>query len=145
MELLTRWQRSTQGPQFLVYPLEHQYTNDGMRLAYLKGTDWHRARHILQGCQEHGDFFMLLGNMELVVMDPNDGGEDEEFWERDIYLPHIADVSGVRMVETDALVIVDDTLLRDVHRGDRRADTKRGGGYLGNSHAEIDQVYKDSV
>ena len=143
--LLTRWEESPTRKQFLVYPLEYQYTNAGLKMGLLKGRDSHQAGHILQGCQEHGRFYLLLGNMELVVTDPNDEAEDEEFWERELFLNHIVDVSGFELLEDSSLCIAEDTLLRDIYGEDRGPDTQRGGGHLGNSHAEIDQVYKDSV
>ncbi|KAK6433056.1 hypothetical protein LTR95_010771 [Oleoguttula sp. CCFEE 5521] len=82
--------------------------------------------------------------MELVVTDPNDEAEDEEFWEREIVLTQVLDVSGFHLLEDGPICILEDALLRNVHEENRCVDTKRGGGYLGNSHAEIDQVYKDS-
>ena len=78
--ILTQWGVSCSDSQLFVYPLEHQYTNSGLQLDLLKGKDCHRTRHVLRGCQEQGDFYALLGNMELVVVDPNCEGEDEEFW-----------------------------------------------------------------
>ncbi|KAK0772766.1 hypothetical protein LTR91_025800 [Friedmanniomyces endolithicus] len=83
--------------------------------------------------------------MELVVVDPNCEGEDEEFWERETVLTHIVDVSGFPLLVDGAIKIPEDTLLRFVDLEGRCVDTKRGGGYLGNSHAEIEQVYKNSV
>ena len=143
--ILTRWGVSCSDSQLFVYPLEHQYTNSGLQLDLLKGKDCHRTRHVLRGCQEQGDFYALLGNMELVVVEPNCEGEDEEFWERETVLTHIVDVSGFPLLVDGAIKIPEDTLLRFVDLEGRCVDTKRGGGYLGNSHAEIEQVYKNSV
>ena len=144
-DLLARWQESSTPQQFMVYPLEHQYTNDGLELAHLKGQDAHRARHVLRGCRNQGDFYMFLGNMELIVIDPNDEAEDEEYWHREIILRNIFSPSGFELLQNSSISIRESALLLDIYDQDRQMDTQRGGGYLGNQHAEVHQVYKDSA
>ena len=88
---------------------------------------------------------MFLGNMELIVVDPNDEAEDEEYWHREIILRDIFSPSGFELLQGSSISIVESALLLDIYDGDRQIDTQRGGGYLGNQHAEISQVYKDSA
>ena len=129
----------------MVYPLEHQYTNEGLELGHLKGQDAHRARHVLQSCREQGEFYMFLGNMELIVVDPNDEAEDEEYWDREIILHDIFSPAGFELLPNSSISIQESAILLDIYDQDRQIDTQRGGGYLGNQHAEIHQVYKDSA
>jgi len=153
--VLARWERSSDPDQFLVHPLRHQYTSSGLKLELLKGEDAPRARHAQQGCQEHGGFYMLLGNMKLVKVDPNDpnyfvGVEDEEeHWERYLMLTRVVDGNGYSLLQQDRdLIISEDSFLEDPYGRDRDPDsqyTEYSGGYMGNQHAEIEYVYEDSV
>ena len=127
-----------------MYPLEHQYTQRGLSLAFLKGADSHRTLHVLQASAEHDGFFVLLGIMELYVTDPN-SEEDYRDLEFEYRLTHIVDTDGFDLSMYKALTIAEVTLLRQTYDENRAPDRQQGGGYLGNQHAEIDQVFCDSV
>ena len=144
-DLLARWQESSTPEQFMVYPLEHLYTNNGLELAHLQGQDAHRARHVSQSCWEQGDFYMFLGKMELIVVNPNDEAEDEKYWDREIVLCDISTPGEFVLLQNSSISIHESTILLDIYDQDRQMDTQRGGGCLGNQHAEIHQVYKDSA
>ena len=144
MQSLTRWQELENGFQYLVWPLEHKYTNEGLRLAYLKGDDYNRARHVSQSCREHGEFYVLFANMEMHVNDPNHEEEERET-ESQLYLTHIVDLGGFSLSVHQSLAIDETALLEETCYSDRDPDTQFGGEFMGNQHAEIDQFYNDSV
>ncbi|KAL9123997.1 MAG: hypothetical protein Q9217_006630, partial [Psora testacea] len=141
---LTRWQTLKDAPQFLAYPLDHQYTDRDLRLARLKGEDYHRARYVAQSCAMHGEFYVLLANMAMHITDPNDENESEE-GESELLLSHIVDLEGSNLSVHVSLTISESLLLRGISYSDREPDVHRGGNYMGNQYAEIDQIFKDSV
>ncbi|KAL8943295.1 MAG: hypothetical protein Q9211_001042, partial [Gyalolechia sp. 1 TL-2023] len=142
-QALTRWQNLDDGPEFLVYPFNHQYTDRNLKLALLKGDDYHRARHVAQSCAAHGEFYLLLANMEMCITDPN---SDEQEGEQSVLsLFNIVDLQGLNLSIHDTRVISDRHLLHGSSYGDREPDVQRGGNYLGNHYAEIDQFFKDSA
>ena len=143
-QTLMQWRDSGDGSQCFVYPLDHQYTDRGLRLAQLKGDDYHRARHVAQGCAEGHDFYVLLANMELCVTDPN-AEEEEPEKERELRLTHIVDLEGSGLSLYSALSIPETTLLQQVIDVERDPDVQRGGEYWGNQHTEIEQFFKNSV
>ncbi len=112
-------------------------------ISRLKGKDAHQVRHMLRGCEEDSQFYMLLGNMEHIVTEPNEG-DDEDHYPK-VILKHVVDVSGFELLDGAPLIINQNNLLRQVYNEHRGPDTQRGGGYMGNSHADLDQVYKDSA
>lgn len=128
---------------YLVWPLAHNYTNQGLQLAHLKGNDYYRARHVSQSCSEHGGYYVLLANMELCVTDSNH--EEEEEKTSQLYLTHIVDLGGFNLSIHRSLIIDETTLLAEIHHENRNPDTQVGGNYMGNQHGEIDQFYNDSV
>ncbi|KAL8855247.1 MAG: hypothetical protein Q9198_010874, partial [Flavoplaca austrocitrina] len=142
-QALTRWQELVEEPYYLAYPLDHQYTDRDLKLAQLKGDDFYRARHIAQGCEAHGEYYMLLGNMEMCITNQN--GEVEEKEEAMLLLDRLVDPQGFNLLIGSTLRISTDNLLRGESYEDREPDTQRGGNYLGNQYAEIDQFFKDSV
>ncbi|KAI4287667.1 MAG: hypothetical protein L6R35_003073 [Caloplaca aegaea] len=142
-QALTRWQDLQDKPFYLAYPLDHEYTDRDLKLAYLKGNDFYRARHVAQSCEAHGKYYMLLGNMEMCITDPN----SEEEMEKDsvLSLDHIVDPQGFNLLIASTRTISTTNLLRGESYEDREPDTQRGGNYLGNQYAEIDQFFKDST
>ncbi|KAL2057964.1 hypothetical protein ABVK25_001581 [Lepraria finkii] len=142
-QALTRWQNLEDVPQYLAYPLDHQYTDRDLRLARLKGDDYPRARHVAQSCAVHGEFYILLANMSMHITDPNDENEEPE--ESELLLSHIVDLEGFTLSIYDSLKISDTLLLQGISYSDREPDVQRGGNYMGNQYAEIDQFFKDSV
>lgn len=110
----------------------------------MKGDDYHRARHVAQSSTVHNEFYILLANMELQRTDPNDETEEREESEQ-LVLTHIVDLGGFSLSIYNSLSISDTYLLQEICYSDREPDVQRGGHYMGNQHAEIDQFFKDSV
>ncbi|KAL8991463.1 MAG: hypothetical protein Q9177_000135 [Variospora cf. flavescens] len=142
-QALTRWQDLQDQPFYLAYPLDHEYTDRDLKLAYLKGDDFYRARHVAQSCEAHGKYYMLLGNMEMCITDQN--SEEEMEKEAVLSLDHIVDPQGFNLLIASTRTISTTNLLRGESYEDREPDTQRGGNYLGNQYAEIDQFFKDST
>lgn len=141
---LTEWHDLEDRPQFLVYSLAHQYTNEGLRLAQLKGDDYYRARHVAQSSAEHGQFYVLLANFEMCITNPNDDqGENQRSFSRS--LTHIVDLEGLDLSVCPSLGIHKTMLLQERSYDDSNPDTQRGGQFMGNQYAEIDKIYEDSV
>ncbi|KAL8838115.1 MAG: hypothetical protein Q9170_002256 [Blastenia crenularia] len=141
-QALTTWQDLTGAPRYLAYPLDHQYTNRDLKLAHLKGNDFYRAHHVAQSCAAHGEYYMLLGNMEMCITDRNDEEEMEK--ESALSLFQIVDPQGYDLINS-TIEISTTNLLRGESYEDRAPDVQRGGNYLGNQYAEIDQFFRDSV
>ncbi|KAL8938341.1 MAG: hypothetical protein Q9216_003942 [Gyalolechia sp. 2 TL-2023] len=142
-QALTQWQDLEDAPEYLAYPLAHQYTNQNLRLAQLKGDDYHRARHVAQGCAAHGKFYVLLANMEMCMTDRN--CEEEEEVESQLILCRVVDLQGSNLSMYNAMNISDEFILHGSSYDDRQPDVQRGGNYLGNQYAEIEQFFKDSA
>ncbi|KAL8731000.1 MAG: hypothetical protein Q9166_003651 [cf. Caloplaca sp. 2 TL-2023] len=142
-QALTRWQDLQDEPYYLAYPLDHQYTDRDLKLTHLKGDDFYRARHVAQSCEAHGKYYMLLGNMEMCITNQN--GEEEMEEEAVLSLDHIVDPQGFDLLIASTRTISTTNLLRGKSYEDREPDAQRGGNYLGNQYAEIDQFFKDSV
>ncbi|KAL8893888.1 MAG: hypothetical protein Q9192_004827, partial [Flavoplaca navasiana] len=141
-EALTQWQDLQDEPDYLAYPLNYQYTDRNLKLAHLKGDDFYRARHVAQSCEAHGKYYMLLGNMEMCITNQN--GEEEMEDEAMLSLDRLVDPQGFNLLIGSTRRISTDNLLHGESYEDREPDTQRGGNYLGNQYAEIDQFFKDS-
>lgn len=142
-QALTRWQGLQHGHTYLAYPLDHQYMDRDLKLAHLKGNDFHRACHVAQSCEAHGKYYLLLGNMEMRITNQNDEEEMEDSVV--LSLDHLVDPRGFDLLIGSTLSISTDNLLRGQSYEDREPDVQRGGNYLGNQYAEIDQFFKDTV
>lgn len=86
---------------------------------------------------------MFLGNMEMCITNQN--AEEEMEDEAVLSLDSLVDPQGFDLFIGSTLRISTDNLLRGESYEDREPDAQRGGNYLGNQYAEIDQFFKDSV
>ena len=89
------------------------------------------------------EFYILLANMELHISDPNCEDDLEE--SEEISLTHIVDLDGFSLSIYKSQTISDTCFLHEMSYNGREPDVQRGGNYLGNQYAEIDQFFKDSV
>ncbi len=76
-ESLEEWRQLDPAPGFLCYVLSHQYTEARLRLASLKGKDFHRAQYVVDACSKAGDFYVLLASIKRLVTFSNDEGGDD--------------------------------------------------------------------
>ena len=136
--VLTQWRELEAPPQFRCYALDHKYTNAALRLAELKGVDYCRARYVARSSERHGEFAVLLANMERCVTLQEDCDDESQ-----INLLHIVDLEGFDLTAVHLRIPRED-ILQDPY-GSRDPDVQRGGEHMGNQHAEVERFYKDSV
>ncbi|KAL8707410.1 MAG: hypothetical protein Q9220_007555 [cf. Caloplaca sp. 1 TL-2023] len=139
---LTRWQSLDDHPNYLGYPLDHQYTDRALKLTHLKGNDFYQARHVVQSCAAHGEYYTFLGNVEMCVTNQNCEEEQED--ETQLSLCHIVNMEGDDLLY-NKICISETNLLHGDSYEDRKPDVQCGGNYMGNQYAEIEQFFKDSV
>ena len=141
-------------PQYFAYYLDHQYTDNDLRLAHLKGDDYHRACHVAKSCAVHGEFYLLLANMSMSITYPGDQDEDENEGENgngeldqipEFKLSRVVDLEGFQLSHLNDLEISHTQIWQTKSYRGRKPDVRKGGEYMGNSHAEIEQFFKDSV
>ena len=141
-ETLSEWHNFDQAPQCLCYAFDYQYTKGALKLATLKGDDYYQARFVADACNNVGEFCVLLASMVLIETWLNDdGGEDEKTFQ--LKVNNIVDLEG--FVLQQGLNIPETFLLQDRLYKSRDPDERTGGEYMGNQHAEIDEVYRDTV
>lgn len=140
VETLSSWEMLQYPPDFLVYPLNHQYTPRNLRLSSLKGLDYQRARCLADSCDRHGKFYLFLAQLELWW--PNDeSGESDTNCRR--YLYHVCSLEGFELSPFE--VDIDKTSLLKSINYNRNPDLRVGGKYTGNEHAAIEETYSDTV
>ncbi|KAF2785805.1 hypothetical protein K505DRAFT_261308 [Melanomma pulvis-pyrius CBS 109.77] len=142
VQVLSHWETLQYPPDFLVYPLDHQYTLRNLRLSSLKGLDYQRARCLADSCDRHGKFSLFLAQLDKYKRWPND--EDGKFnMTRRTYLQHVCSLEGFELspLETD----IDRTSLLDSINYEREPDFRGGGEYMGNQHEDMEETYSDMV
>ena len=105
--------------------------------------DYNRVTQVSQACSQHGGFHLLLANMEMLVT--NSQSEEQEDCPSELYLKRIVDLMGCDITVYDKRFVTKSRVLSIHHFENRDPDVQRGGGYMGNQHAEIYEFYKDSV
>lgn len=138
-EPLGKWRQLDPMPKFLCYVLSHQYTEAGLKLGCLKGEDFHRARYVAGACGKAGDFYVLLASMERIVTFSNDEGGDD--YKQSELLIQVVDMDGSALAR---LKVSENSLVQEIY-DNRNPDVQQGGEYMGNQHAEFEQVYNDTV
>ncbi|OAP58935.1 hypothetical protein AYL99_06232 [Fonsecaea erecta] len=142
-QMLDKWSSMKDRPQFMCYALRHKYTAAHLQLANLKGDDYYRCFQLDQACQSNGHFCVLLSRMKLTVTRINDEDEYDDSAQEELRLEGVVTLQGFKL--RDALKISDTNLVPSNLYDDRQHDEQWGGEHLGNQHAEISQVYRDTV
>lgn len=141
VQALALWRSLDPQPQCLCYALAHKYTSAARKLANLKGRDYFRARCIADASRKAGDFDVFLASMQNTVTMLNEGGEEES--DSELHIEYIADLEGILLQYS--LYISEDFLLQPSLYDSRDDYEQSGGEYLGNSHADLERVYHDTV
>ncbi|KAH8744688.1 hypothetical protein F5883DRAFT_654985 [Diaporthe sp. PMI_573] len=142
VEALSPWETLQYPPDFLVYPLDHQYTLRNLRLPSLKGLDYQRARCLADSCDRHGEFYLFLAQLDKYNCWPNDE-DGESNMTRRTYLHHVCSLEGFELSPLE--VDIDRTSLLDSINYEREPDFRGGGEYMGNQHEDIEETYSDMV
>ena len=126
IQAMRRWRDlgDKSNTHFFAYTLEHKYTDIGLRLSQLKGDDYYRVPHVAQSCAEPREFYVLLANMKMYKVKPND--EDESREECELSLTRIVDLEGFSLSLYQELFIPETALLQE-GLYDRLPETQRGG------------------
>ena len=80
-------------PSYLVHRLDHEYTQDGLKLDGLKGGDFDRVDRLKAVC-EKTDFDIYLALMEKVVTKDDEDNRSEEEICREEEIKHVHDLVG---------------------------------------------------
>jgi len=142
VEALSTWERLPNPPDFLVYPLDHQYTPRNLRLSSLKGLDYQRARCLADSCDRYGESYLFLAQLDKCKIWPNDE-DGESNMARQRYLYHVCSLEGFELSPLE--VDINKTSLLSSISYDRDPDFRGGGEYIGNQHGEIEETYSDMV
>lgn len=143
VQALSLWEMLEYRPDFLLYPLDHQYTQRNLRLSSLKGLDYQRARCLADSCDRHGEFYLLLAQQNKCKTWYNDEGGEADMTRR-TYLDNVRSLEGF-VLSNETVNVDKSTLLVPINYHDRNPDYRGGGEYMGNSHAEMEENYEDMV
>lgn len=142
VEALSPWETLQYPPDFLVYPLDHQYTPRNLCLSSLKGLDYQHARCLADSCDRHGKFYLFLAQLDKYRCWPNDEDGRSNLTRR-TYLHHVCSLEGFELSPLE--VDIDRTSLLDSINYKRDPDFRAGGEYMGNQHEDIEETYSDMV
>ncbi|KAI1772970.1 hypothetical protein F4818DRAFT_129646 [Hypoxylon cercidicola] len=146
VQALSLWRDHMSMPSFLAYPLSHQYTTKYLGLAHLKGHDYDRARHLAAGCARHGGFYLFLAHVEVTKSWVNDEeGDNTIQYQRTLHT--VGNLDGVKLSHLH-VSLAKGYLLDSMYHPDeynRDPDSRWGGEYIGNQHAEFEETYLDRV
>ena len=121
----------------LCYALSHEYTTAGLHS--LKGDDHHQARFVIDACQRMNGLVVLLAGMNKTVI----RSSCEEQRTSTLTLLNIVDLEG--FVIQPSLEISRECLLQSSLYMARNYDEHVGGEYYGNSNADVEEIYRDTV
>lgn len=166
---LEQWKR-TNSPDFLVYNLEHNYTNASIRAKDLKGTDVHRVQCLVH-LQEELGLRLCLGSLEKSISgscednggswgrrgrwggrsryydesDDDDGGthQIEEEFDSSLSLVSVVDLEG-NVVARNVGVDEDEHVVQVGYLEDREPDDEDYEGHTGNAGAQATHWYRVS-
>lgn len=137
VKALSLWETMHNPPNFLIHPLNHQYTTTNLRLSSLKGLDYHRVHCLNNSCNQHGGFYLFLAQLDKRNIWPNDEDEDDEL---DIhcqkYLHHVCSLEGFKL--SPQKVNVDKVLPLKSISCEKDPDIRISRQYLGSQGGEIE-------
>jgi hypothetical protein len=165
-QLLKQWQShisSSKGTSYnrVIHLLDHEYTEQGLRLQSLKGKDLDVVRALYEACNSTG-FLCLLASCEKKVYGEceNDygygsryrryGSEDSDSYhdivdvcDTSLCLNRIVDINGKLVAE--GIDINEEEFLEDDPFKGRTPDDEDYSGYTGNEGVSATHWYRDSV
>ena len=172
--ILSSWSRgvardNSEAPEFLLYQLDHQYTDASLRFQSLKGLDKVKAEYLREICPQVGVGF-YLASMERIEYGPCEEGyddddygygyeEDEEEDEEDnrrsgatYALDEVLQqsIELKRMIDLDGFLLARDISIEEENivqeePFSRDPDKEDYEGYTGNEGASATHFYHDTV
>ena len=141
-QVLAPWQNSD--ITFLVSKLEHRYSSDSLSKGFLKGNDAKKVRFLDLYYEGDDQIVPLLARMELHAVCVEE--EEREVTEKlTVYNIRFLDGTDLTFDENTALTVPTSCVLQGNIWRHRTADKQYGGEYVGNSNANIEKEYHDTV
>ena len=155
--LLASWARSNEeAPEKMAYLLDHQYTETGLRLNRLKGSDLRKAEFLKKACDEQ-DYCVFLAQLELsregACDEPEDGygygygssynGDYHEHFddiETELRLLKVFEMDG-KEIATNVDLDEEDLVQEDPFK-DEKPDDEDFSGYTGNEGVTSTHFYR---
>ena len=135
----------------VVHLLEHEYTEQGLKLNSLKGRDLHVVRALYEACSASDTLCFLAGCEKEVY-----GGCDEDYGygsdgyheiidvcDTSLRLKRIVDMNGELVVEN--IDIDEEAILTEDPFEDKTPDEEDYSGYTGNEGVSATHWYRDTV
>ena len=160
--IISCWARSvetpgTNSPSFLVYKLDHEYTDASLRFQSLKGLDKVKADYLREVCAGTNACFYLASMKHEVMGSCEEGYSGYSRWERH-QAPGMHTIEEIcsqstelrRMIDLDGSILAREIPIDEadiVQEGpfERDPDTEDFEGYTGNEGASATQFYQDTV
>ncbi|KIW97336.1 uncharacterized protein Z519_02728 [Cladophialophora bantiana CBS 173.52] len=133
-------------PSFLIYRLEHQYTQASLRADLLKEADIGQLQFLKQVTDDLG-FGVYLASMEKEIK-MSDEREDESEISRDISLTYVVDLDGTRIDDQRSRLEVDvneEMIIGSEAYDEEEMDDEEYSGYIGNEGCTATFWYRDTV
>jgi hypothetical protein len=149
-------------PNFLVYRLEHQYTQAGLRADRLKGQDLGRLQCLKEAADELG-FGLYLANMEKEITKTDDSFQehlyrytgygntsDEEELSRSITLKYVVNLDGTRIdhptgFASSVVAVGEGNFVGFADEDDEEPDDEDHSGFTGNEGCTATYWYRTTV
>jgi len=157
-QTLAAWHRGIKkgnrtAPRFLVYQLDHEYTEASLGLDSLKGLDKARADFLMEVCAQTSVGFYLASSEKKESGGCEDGeygcsdGQSgfhpiEEVVDSSLELKRMVDLDGTLLAESLSLA-EDDFIQEDAF--ERDPDRENYEGYMGNWGLDVTHIYNDLV
>lgn len=136
-------------PEFLVYLLNHQYTEASIRASELKGTDLQRL-HCLMQCQLEMGFMLCLASLEKTRSGSvNDGDYYDgahllhEVYHESLRLKKVFDICGNLMLR-DVEIDEEQEIVQNIRFAEAKPDNEEYEGFTGNTGAQATHWYRVS-
>ncbi|EXJ72398.1 uncharacterized protein A1O5_04902 [Cladophialophora psammophila CBS 110553] len=133
-------------PNFLIYRLEHQYTQASLRADLLKGADLGQLQFLKQVTDDLG-FGVYLASMEKEII-KSDEWEDESEISRDISLTYVVDLDGTRIDDQRSrfgVNVKEEMIIGSEPYDEEEPDAEEHSGYTGNEGCTATFWYRDTV
>lgn len=154
--ILSRWSTDGDMHEYLVYILDHEYTDANLRLDHLKGEDRKRIGALARVCHET-DFVLYFSLLEKTVSGSvEDGGygyggsyggggthEIDEVYDESLSLTKVFELDGTELATS--LRIHEDAIVQESPFEDRDPDDEDFEGWTGNEGASSTHWYRDAV
>lgn len=147
--LLRTWDSVCPYLNFLVYPLEHQYTESSLSLQNLKGRDAAKGRYFEALCAKNGIYWFLAKMTKETQSYDYDYDDDDDDDDKDesIQLSGFVTPAGRKIKFQPFFTVETNRLLADIDGlyDSRSPDSETEGDFTGNESMPATHRYHDTV